>query len=83
MGTMTLSTIANDVIYGLAGAVFSDDRDHANRIASSLRVGKVDINGIRNNPLAPFGGYKQSGYGRTWGIEGFEEYMETKAITFA
>lgn len=72
--------IANDSIYGLAGAVWSKDPEHAKRVARSLRTGQVDINGGSYNPLAPFGGYKQSGIGRENGRFGLEEYLETKSL---
>jgi len=48
--------------------------------ARRLRTGQVDINGARFNPLAPFGGYRQSGNGRELGRHGFEEFLEIKAI---
>jgi aldehyde dehydrogenase (NAD+) len=72
--------IANDTIYGLAGGVWSADRDRALRVARQLRTGQVDVNGARFNPLAPFGGYKQSGMGREFGTYGLEEYLQIKAI---
>jgi aldehyde dehydrogenase (NAD+) len=72
--------IANDTIYGLAGAVWSADSDRALRVARRLRTGQVDINGARYNPLAPFGGYKQSGWGREFGRHGLEEFRQIKAI---
>lgn len=72
--------IANDSIYGLAGAVWSKDPEHAKRVARALRTGQVDINGGSYNPLAPFGGYKQSGIGRENGRFGLEEYLETKSL---
>jgi aldehyde dehydrogenase (NAD+) len=72
--------IANDSIYGLAGAVWSGDPDRARRVARRLRTGSVDINGSYFNPLAPFGGYKQSGNGRELGTYGFAEFYELKAI---
>jgi aldehyde dehydrogenase (NAD+) len=72
--------IANDSIYGLAGAVWSADIDHAMQIARRMRTGQVDINGARWNPLAPFGGYKMSGIGREYGEFGLEEYLQIKAV---
>jgi betaine-aldehyde dehydrogenase len=72
--------IANDTIYGLAGAVWSGDAERAKQTARRLRTGQVDINGGRFNLLAPFGGYKQSGYGRELGTVGFEEYLEVKSL---
>ena len=53
--------IANDTIYGLAGGVWSADEERAKRVAARIRTGQVEINGGAFNPLAPFGGYKQSG----------------------
>ena len=72
--------LANDTIYGLAGGVWSSDEDRARRVARRLRTGQVEINGAAFNPLAPFGGYKQSGHGRELGKFGLEEFLETKAI---
>ncbi|HEY6361151.1 MAG TPA: aldehyde dehydrogenase family protein [Vicinamibacterales bacterium] len=72
--------IANDTIYGLAGGVWSGDRDRALRVARRLRTGQVDINGARFNPMAPFGGYKRSGIGREFGKYGLDEYLQIKAI---
>jgi acyl-CoA reductase-like NAD-dependent aldehyde dehydrogenase len=72
--------IANGTIYGLAGGVWSGDPAHAEQVARRLRTGQVDINGGRFNPLAPFGGYKQSGVGRENGRLGFEEFLETKSL---
>jgi acyl-CoA reductase-like NAD-dependent aldehyde dehydrogenase len=72
--------IANDSIYGLSGAVWSADLDHAMQVARRIRTGQVDINGARWNPLAPFGGYKLSGLGREYGEFGLEEYLQVKAI---
>lgn len=72
--------IANDTIYGLAGGVWSGDPEHAQRVARRLRTGQVEINGGGFNPLAPFGGYKQSGHGRELGKFGLEEYLEVKSL---
>jgi acyl-CoA reductase-like NAD-dependent aldehyde dehydrogenase len=72
--------IANDTIYGLAGGVWSGDRERALRIARRIRAGQVDVNGGRFNPMAPFGGYKRSGIGREFGKYGLEEYLQIKAI---
>jgi acyl-CoA reductase-like NAD-dependent aldehyde dehydrogenase len=72
--------IANDTVYGLAGGVWSGDAERAQRVARRLRTGQVEVNGAAFNPLAPFGGYKQSGHGRELGTFGLEEFLETKAI---
>ncbi len=72
-------SIANDTDYGLSGYV-SGEPGHAQAIARKLRTGNVHINGAGPDFSAPFGGYKQSGNGREWGIEGFEEFLETKAM---
>jgi aldehyde dehydrogenase (NAD+) len=72
--------IANKTIYGLAGGVWSDDPDHAKQFARRLRTGQIEINGATFNPLAPFGGYKQSGHGRELGPFGLDEFFEIKSI---
>lgn len=72
--------LANDTPYGLGGAVWSKDREKALAVARRLRTGQVDINGGRYNPMAPFGGYKESGNGREFGRWGLEEFLETKAV---
>jgi acyl-CoA reductase-like NAD-dependent aldehyde dehydrogenase len=72
--------IANDSIYGLAGGIWSGDPERAQRVARRIRTGQVEINGATFNPLAPFGGYKQSGHGRELGKFGLEEFLEVKAI---
>ncbi|GHH66436.1 aldehyde dehydrogenase [Streptosporangium violaceochromogenes] len=74
--------IADGTPYGLAGAVWAGDEDHALAVARRLRTGQVAVNGGRFNPLAPFGGYKQSGLGRELGEFGLEEYLEVKAVQF-
>jgi acyl-CoA reductase-like NAD-dependent aldehyde dehydrogenase len=72
--------IANDTIYGLAGGVWSRDPERAKRVARRMRTGQVDINGGNFNPMAPFGGFKQSGHGRELGRYGFEEFLTTKSL---
>ncbi|HUQ39693.1 MAG TPA: aldehyde dehydrogenase family protein [Acidimicrobiales bacterium] len=72
--------IANDSIYGLAGAVWSGDPERAKRVARQIRTGQVDVNGGGFNPAAPFGGYKQSGNGRELGKFGLEEFLEIKSM---
>ena len=59
--------IANETEYGLAGGVWSADPDRAKGVARRLRTGQVEVNGGGFNPMAPFGGYKQSGNGREFG----------------
>ncbi|MCB1672040.1 MAG: aldehyde dehydrogenase family protein [Gammaproteobacteria bacterium] len=71
--------IANDTDYGLSGYV-SGEPAHARAIARRLRTGMVHLNGAGPDFNAPFGGYKKSGNGREWGLEGFEEFLETKSI---
>jgi acyl-CoA reductase-like NAD-dependent aldehyde dehydrogenase len=72
--------IANDTIYGLAGGVWSSDAEHAKRVARRIRAGQIDINGGSFNPMAPFGGFKQSGHGRELGKLGLEEFLEIKSL---
>lgn len=72
--------IANDTVYGLSAHVQSRNLDHARAVASRIRAGQVLLNHPAWNPMAPFGGYKRSGNGREFGVYGFEEYLETKAI---
>ena len=71
--------IANDTDYGLSGYI-SGPPEHAQQIALQLRTGNIHINGAGPDFSAPFGGYKQSGNGREWGVVGFEEFLETKAM---
>ena len=71
--------IANNTVYGLTAAIYGE-REHALDVAKRLQVGQVYINGADFNPLAPFGGYKQSGNGREMGRAGLEEFTEVKAI---
>ncbi|MBI0537195.1 aldehyde dehydrogenase family protein [Roseomonas sp. KE2513] len=72
--------MANDTPFGLAGFVQSRDPAHARAIANRIRAGRVYINGAAFDRSLPFGGYKQSGNGREFGVFGFEEYLEVKAI---
>src|SRR5436190_533576 len=72
--------IANDSIYGLAGGVWSGDPERAERVARRIRTGQVEINGAAFNPLAPFGGFKQSGHGRELGYLAIEEFLGVKAL---
>jgi aldehyde dehydrogenase (NAD+) len=74
--------IANNSIYGLAGAVFSRDQDRALAVARRIRTGSLSINGGNYfGADSPFGGFKQSGVGREMGVAGLEEFLERK--TFA
>ncbi len=72
--------IANDTPYGLSAGVWGGNQASALRVARQLRAGQVEVNGGKPNPLAPFGGYKQSGVGREYGRYGFEEFLETKSL---
>ncbi|PMR66954.1 aldehyde dehydrogenase family protein [Halomonas heilongjiangensis] len=72
--------IANDTIYGLGAHVQGGDLETARSVAAQIRSGQVHINYPAWDPNAPFGGYKRSGNGREYGIEGMEEYLETKAV---
>ena len=72
--------IANDTNYGLSGGVWSADPERAKKVARRIRTGQIEVNGGAFNPNAPFGGYKQSGYGREYGQHGFEEFLEIKSM---
>lgn len=72
--------IANDTDYGLAGYVFSENKDDAVRVAKQIRAGQIHINYAFGSADVPFGGYKQSGNGREKGEWGLEEFLEVKAI---
>jgi aldehyde dehydrogenase (NAD+) len=72
--------IANDSKYGLHAAVLGTDLQRARRVASQIRAGRVVINGMTDDPQAPWGGFKFSGVGREYGQYGMEAFLETRAI---
>ncbi|MCO8269096.1 aldehyde dehydrogenase family protein [Actinoplanes sp. TRM 88003] len=72
--------IANDSIFGLHGAVWAADEEAALPYVKQLRTGRIDVNGAKTNLVSPFGGYKQSGFGRELGVYGFEAYLEIKSV---
>ncbi len=75
---------ANSSEYGLVGYVYTNDQRRVLRVAEALEFGMIGINtGIVSNPAAPFGGVKQSGFGREGGFEGIDEYLETKYVGLA
>jgi acyl-CoA reductase-like NAD-dependent aldehyde dehydrogenase len=71
--------VANDSRYGLSGAVWAGDLDHALSVARQIKTGQVDLNGGAFNGEAPFGGYKQSGNGKERGSYGIEDFLEIKS----
>jgi len=73
-------TKANDTMYGLHGAVYTADPERGYQLARRVRSGSVTVNGLIVDYKMPFGGFKQSGTGREGGIEGLENYFETKTI---
>ncbi len=72
--------IANDTVFGLSGAVWAADEAKAVDVARQIRTGQLSINGGEFNVMAPFGGYKQSGVGREYGLHGLEEFLEIKSL---
>ena len=72
--------IANDSKYGLHASVLGTDLQRAHRVASQIRAGRVVINGMTDDPQAPWGGFKYSGVGREYGRYGIEAFLETRAI---
>lgn len=72
--------IANDTDYGLSAYVSSTDETRALHIAAQLNAGRVMVNGFKHDPQAPFGGFKQSGIGREFGVYGLEAYLEPQTI---
>ncbi len=75
--------IANDAPYGLSGAVFTADPVHGVEVARAVRTGVFSVNGAPRHWEAPFGGYKNSDFGREYGRHGLDEYTELKAIATA
>lgn len=79
-----LASLANDTVYGLSAAIWSHDVTKAYRLAKRLRAGTITVNsGMVTGPNLPFGGFKQSGWGREGGQEGLDAYLETKTIVTA
>ena len=77
-------SMANDTEFGLVAYIFTRDLSRAVRVSEALEYGMVGVNqGIVSNPAAPFGGVKQSGFGREGGFEGISEYLETKYVGIA
>jgi len=72
--------MANDTVYGLAGYIQSGSHERAQKVARRLRAGTIYINNPKGDLNAPFGGYKQSGNGREWGVWGLEEFLEIKGV---
>ncbi|WP_159726323.1 aldehyde dehydrogenase family protein [Sphingobacterium sp. 18053] len=72
--------IANDTPYGLAAYISSADSERAKRVAEEIDAGRICINGFSHDPLVPFGGFKQSGIGREYGVYGLQPYLEIKAV---
>ena len=76
--------LSNDSGYGLAGSVWTADVERGLGIAARIKTGTFGVNqGYTMDPFAPFGGVKDSGYGRELGREGLEGYLETKSIAVA
>ena len=75
--------IANDSAYGLSGAVFGGSLERAMAVAARVRTGSIHVNGgMAIGPDVPFGGYKASGIGRQNGTQGFDQYLEVKAMAW-
>lgn len=72
--------LANGTKYGLGGAVWGANPEHAVDVAQQIRTGQVDVNGAPFNPRAPFGGFKRSGYGRELGEHGLAEFLAPQSI---
>ena len=75
---------ANRTEFGLVAYVYTRDLDRAFRVCEGIESGMIGLNqGVVSNPAAPFGGVKQSGFGREGGFEGIGEYLETKYVALA
>jgi betaine-aldehyde dehydrogenase len=72
--------LANDSEYGLAGSVWTGDKAHGLEVARRIRTGTIGVNKYGPDFVGPFGGYKGSGIGREYGVEGLEEFLEVKNI---
>jgi succinate-semialdehyde dehydrogenase/glutarate-semialdehyde dehydrogenase len=73
--------MANDSIYGLGAGIFTRDRRRARELASRIEAGSVFVNDfVRSDPALPFGGVKQSGYGRELGVWGLRSFMNVKTV---
>ena len=73
--------VANDSIYGLSGSVWSSDSERARSVAKRVRTGNIGVNHFMLDMGGPFGGFKHSGLGREYGIEGIDEYVELQQMT--
>src|SRR3546814_19114971 len=72
--------LANDSPYGLSGGVWGADAARAQQVAKQIRTGQIEVNGGAVNPAAPFGGSKEAGYGREYGVHSSGEFTETTRI---
>jgi len=75
-----LAEMANDSEYGLSANIWTSDLSRAHRLARRIRAGTIRINGAGMDPALPFGGFKQSGWGRENGLEGVLAYTELKSV---
>jgi succinate-semialdehyde dehydrogenase/glutarate-semialdehyde dehydrogenase len=74
--------LANDSEFGLASYIFTESLNRAMRVSRAIEAGMVGVNvGLMSNAANPFGGVKQSGFGREGSIYGVEEYLEVKSVT--
>ena len=74
--------LANDTRYGLGSGIFSNDINKVHNVANRIKAGNVWVNHYGGmHPTLPFGGYKESGWGRELGIDGFKTYLEQKTVS--